>query len=69
MGLGTCYVGFSKPAFENVKEWAKRMDIDYPYKFVTSLAIGYPVGKPDGMVARPTGAVDWYEGGQKKTVY
>ena len=69
LGLGTCYVGFSKPAFENVKEWAKRMDIDYPYKFVTSLAIGYPVGKPDGMVARPTSAVDWYEGGQKKTIY
>ncbi|MCX5997187.1 MAG: nitroreductase family protein [Chloroflexi bacterium] len=69
MGLGTCYIGFSKPAFENSKIWTKRLGIDYPYKFVTSLAIGYPVGKPDGMVARPTHAVDWYEDGKKETIY
>jgi nitroreductase len=69
MGLGTCYVGFSKPAFENSKIWTKRLEIDYPYKFVTSLAIGYPFGKPDGMVARPTQTVDWYEAGQKRTIY
>ena len=69
LGLGTCYVGFSKTAFENSKIWTKRLGIDYPYKFVTSLAIGYPFGKPDGMVARPTHAVDWYEDGKKKTIY
>jgi nitroreductase len=69
MGLGTCWVGFPKLAFENSKIWKKRLGIDYPYKFVSSLAIGYPVGNPDGMVARPTHAVDWYEGGIKKTLY
>ena len=69
MGLGTCYVGFTKMAFENSKIWKKRMGIEYPYKFITSLAIGYPVGEPDGMVARTTHAVDWYEAGEKRTIY
>lgn len=68
MGLGTCYVGFSKMAFENSK-WKKRFQISYPYKFVTSLSVGFPVGNPDGMVPRSTHPVDWYEEGKKKTLY
>lgn len=68
MGLGTCYVGFAKMAFENSKIWKKRLGIEYPYKFITSLAIGHPVGEPDGMVARTTHPVDWYEEGRKKTI-
>jgi nitroreductase len=69
MGLGTCFVGFPKLAFESTSIWRNRLGIDYPYKFVSSLAVGFPVGKPDGMVARPTHAVDWYEEGMKKTIY
>jgi nitroreductase len=69
MGLGTCWIGFPKVAFENTSIWRNRLGIDYPYKFVSSLAVGFPMGKPDGMVARPTHAVDWYEDGMKKTLY
>jgi nitroreductase len=68
MGLGTCWVGFTKIAVEN-KLWAQRLGIDYPYKFASSLVVGFPVGNPDGMVMRPTHAVDWYEDGKKKTLY
>lgn len=69
MGLGTCYVGFPKLAFESTGVWKKKLDIGYPYSFVTSLAVGFPVGQPDGFVARATHAVDWYENGNKQTLY
>jgi nitroreductase len=69
MGLGTCYIGFTKAALDASSALRKRLGIDYPYKFVTSLAIGFPVGNPDAMVPRPTHAVDWFEDGKKKTVY
>lgn len=69
MGLGTCWVSFTKLAFENTKKWKKFFNITYPYKFISSLSLGYPVGKPDGMVARPTHPVDWYGDGGNKTIY
>ena len=69
MGLGTCWVGFSKLAFQYSKVWKKRLGIGYPYKFITSLAVGFPVAEPDGMVERPTHAVDWYEAGSKQIIY
>lgn len=65
MGLGTCWVSFSKLAFQYSRRWKKRLGIRHPHKFVSSLAIGFPVGHPDGMVPRPSVAVDWYEDGVK----
>ena len=68
MGLGTCWVSFAKVVFEYLGfKWNKVFGIKYPYKFITSLAIGWPMGKPDGFVERPTHSVDWFENG-KKTV-
>ncbi len=69
MGLGTCWVSFSRPGFEYMLKWRKFFKIEYPYKFMTSLAIGWPRGEPDGMVSRQTHAVDWYENGHTKTLY
>ena len=69
MALGTCWVSFVKLAFQYSGKWNKKLAIKYPYKFVTSLAIGWPVGEPDGIVARPTHEVDWYENGAKKVVH
>ncbi len=68
MGLGTCWVSFMKLAFQYTGKWKKLLGISYPYKAVTSLSIGWPVGNPDGMVSRPTHVVDWYENGTKKEV-
>jgi nitroreductase len=68
MGLGTCWVGFGKMAFEYTDKWKKRLNIEYPYTWANSLSIGWPKGEPDGMVERPTHTVDWYEDG-KKTVF
>lgn len=69
MGLGTCWVSFAKLAFQYTGKWKKRLGINYPYKFITSLSVGWPAGEPDGIVARPTHEVDWYENGIKKVVY
>lgn len=69
MGLGTCWVSFVKPAFKYTGKWKRRLGITYPYKFVSSLAIGWPVGEPDGLVERETHGVDWYEGGSKQTIF
>lgn len=69
MGLGTCWVGFVKLAFQYTGKWKKFLGIRYPYKFASSLALGWPLGEPDGMVPRPTHAVEWYENGKNQTVY
>lgn len=69
MGLGTCWVSFAKTAFKYSGKWKKRLGIRYPYKFVSSLAVGWPAGNPDGMIARETHAVDWYENGTCRIIY
>jgi len=68
MGLGTCWVSFAKLLFQKTKRWQRFFEIDYPYKFVSSLAIGWPFAHPDGLVRRPVHPVDWYEAGQKSTL-
>jgi len=55
---------------EREKKWIKRFGIKYPYKLVTSIAVGYPRGVPDGHVNRETQAIDWFsEDGTFKVVY
>ncbi len=65
MGLGTCWVSFLKPAFKYTGKWKRRFGIRHPYKFISSIAVGWPRGNPDGMVQRDTHAVDWYENGTR----
>ncbi len=68
MGLGTCWVSFAKLIFEQGNKWNKFFGVEYPYKFLTSLSVGFPFSKPDGMVARQTHAIDWYEDGAKASI-
>jgi nitroreductase/NAD-dependent dihydropyrimidine dehydrogenase PreA subunit len=66
MGLATCWVSFASVAFDYLGfKWNKFFGIKYPYKFITSLAIGWPMGKPDGFVERPAHSVGWFENGIK----
>jgi len=60
MGLGTCWVSFVTP-LENLRKWKKRLGLRYPYKLVTSIAVGFPIGDPDGYVKRETQSIDWYD--------
>ncbi|MGC8579109.1 MAG: nitroreductase family protein [bacterium] len=68
-GLGTCWVSFMTP-LAMYSKWRKRLGIRYPYKLVTSIAIGYPRGSPYGYVTRETKAIDWFcQDGSFKVVY
>jgi nitroreductase len=68
-GLGTCWVSFCTP-LSMMKKWRDRLGIRYPYKLITSIALGYPRGNPDGYVTRETQAIDWFaDDGNFKVVY
>ena len=68
-GLGTCWVSFATP-LAMMPKWKKKLGLRYPYKLLTSIALGYPRGVPDGYVNRETQAIDWFdEDGNFKLVY
>ncbi|MBU2550831.1 MAG: nitroreductase family protein, partial [Proteobacteria bacterium] len=67
--LGACWVSFVT-LLAGSRKWKRRLGIEWPYKLITSIALGYPKGEPDGYVVRETQAIDWYEpGGRFKIVY
>jgi nitroreductase len=68
-GLATCWVSFCTP-LKFLPKWRKKLGIRHPYELVTSIAMGFPHGIPDGYVKRETSAVDWFgEDGSFKVVY
>lgn len=69
LGLGTCWINFLNVAFEFVPQVKEFFGVKYPFKFLTSIVVGYPKGNPFGMVERETHAVEWYENGSKKIIY
>lgn len=69
LGLGTCWINFLHVAFEFVPQVKDLFGVEYPFEFLTSIAIGYPKGNPSGMVDRETHAVEWYENDSKKVIY
>ncbi len=60
LGLGTCWVGFVS-VLDAMPSWRKRLGIEYPYKLLEGIAVGYPMGEPDGPVPREKLKVDWYD--------
>jgi nitroreductase len=69
LGLGTCWVGFVDTLNYLGPLWKRRLGVEWPYTFCEAIALGYPVGHPDGMIPRETQEIDWYEDGVKRTVY
>jgi len=63
MGLGTCYVGLSiEPmSYSNMKPIKQRLGITPPWEPLTSIGVGYPKGRIDGIVKRDNPPVDWFE--------
>ncbi len=68
LGLGTCWVGFVE-VFKFGTKWKKKLGIEWPYRLVEGIALGYPVGKPDGMIERELQEIDWWEDGRKRVVF
>ncbi len=68
LGLGTCWVGFVE-LLKFGSKWKKKLGATWPYRFIEAISLGYPVGEPDGMVARELHEIDWWENGRKRTVF
>jgi len=58
LGLGTCYVGFSKLLKFN-RKLKKKLGIKKPYEVLTSICVGYPKVPQDGIVPRERTPVVW----------
>lgn len=67
LGLGTCWIGFVE-LIRQMPNWKKRLGIEYPYEISEAIAVGYPVGHPDGIVPREIHKIGWIEGGTKRFV-
>lgn len=69
LGLGTCYVGFVK-MLELAPSLKAELGIEWPWKVMTSLAIGFPKRRIDRAIARERPPVRWFrpraeEGGRR----
>jgi nitroreductase len=68
LGLGTCWVGFSKFLNES-PEWCERLGVEQPYEVAEAITVGYPVGDTTHLVPRETHETAWFEGGKKQVVF
>jgi nitroreductase len=68
LGLGTCWVGFSK-LLNQSRDWCARLGVEPPYEITEAIAVGYPIGEPTRLIARDTHEIAWFEGGKKDVLY
>jgi nitroreductase len=68
LGLGTCWVGFSK-LLGSSKEWCARLGVGEPYEISEAITVGYPVGDTTHLIERETHEIAWFEKGDKQIVY
>ncbi|MCW5830532.1 MAG: nitroreductase family protein [Deltaproteobacteria bacterium] len=59
LGLGSCYVGFIK-AVQFIPSLKRELGIEWPYKIITSIALGYPRTRTDKAVARERPPITWF---------
>lgn len=59
LGLGTCYVGFTK-MLNTLPELKDELGIAWPYKVMTSIALGYPRTRVDHAIPRERPPVTWF---------
>jgi len=48
-------------SYSNMKPIKERLGIAPPWEPLTSIGVGYPKGKIDGIVMRDNPPVDWFE--------
>jgi nitroreductase len=68
LGLGTCWVGFSK-LLNQSRDWCARLGIEPPYEITEAITVGYPIGDPTRLIARDTHEIVWFENGKKEIFY
>lgn len=66
LGLGTCWVGFSKLLSSN-KALCEKLGVMPPFEIAEAIVVGYPIGNPtQNHVSRQTHEIAWFEGGEKQ---
>lgn len=60
MGLGTCWVSLAQ-ALNYDPDYVKKLGIEEPFTVITSIAVGYPAGHIDNVVAREPARVKWID--------
>jgi len=60
MGLGTCWVSLVR-GLNYYPDYLERLGVEEPFEIVTSIAVGYPAGRIDGIVAREPARVHWVD--------
>jgi nitroreductase len=68
LGLGTCWVGFSKFLNES-QEWCEKFGAVDPFELSEAICVGYPVGDTTHLIPRETHEIAWFEGGKRETIY
>ena len=62
MGIRSCWVGFFA-LIEQYPEMKKKLGLEPPWTIITSIVLGYPKFKQDGMVPREYRPVTWFRNG------
>lgn len=62
LGIKSCWVGFAS-AINLMPPIKEKLGIDYPWKVITALVLGWPRFKQEGVVAREYRPVTWLRGG------
>ncbi len=66
LGLVTCWLGFVI-AINFLPKLKKELGIEWPYKVVSGIVLGYPRVNADSMVKRDLPRITWIKGGKKWT--
>jgi nitroreductase/NAD-dependent dihydropyrimidine dehydrogenase PreA subunit len=60
LGLGTCWVSLVR-GINYYPDYLQRLGVEEPFRVITSIAVGYPAGRIDGIVAREPARVHWVD--------
>lgn len=68
LGLGTCWIGFSKLLNRN-KAMLEKLGATAPFEITEAILVGYPIGDPTNHISRQTHEISWWENGRKEILY
>ena len=69
LGLGTCWVGFSRFLASNAELMAK-FGVEPPFEISEAICVGYPIGNPTQQaVSRQTHQIVWIEDGERQVLF
>lgn len=69
LGLGTCWVGFSKLLSSNTA-LVEKLGVGPPFEIAEAICVGYPIGNPTQQtISRQTHQIVWWEDGNMQILY